>query len=481
MLGLCFAGLALLCIFLLIFRKYEFTVIEETCGKHWHNFFNACSLWIGRWIYKDNISQREELRCLHPLGNIKEMMMDKQIKIGQLVIVLWLVIPVSGIGLLLLFKQECKIRDGFRIERQIDDGTAETIIASAYGESFVIESIRIPINDKLVDAGEREILFEQAKMYILDAVKGKNASFSEVRESLNLVTSIPETSMTVSWNMDQAPYIFSDGSIDAVRIPDDGVVQTLTAILDYGSEQQSVNVEMRVYPPIKSLEDIVIDEIMQQIEAENMDGQYKDNFMLPSKAAGQTIEWKEAKNNMAMQIILLMILLSVVWGIYCAGKGKREIKKREQQLKEDYPNFIHKLVLLTNAGVNTRSALQMITESGKKQNGVRTRYVYEETEVILKLMQHGIAEIKAYEMFGKNCGDRLYIKLGMLMIQCVKMGASGMNELLSGMADEALMMHRDQIRQKGEIAGTKLLMPMGLMLVVVFMILVVPAFLSINI
>ena len=55
-----------------------------------------------------------------------------------------------------------------------------------------------------------------------------------------------------------------------------------------------------------------------------------------------------------------------------------------------------------------------------------------------------------------------------------------MNELMSGMADEAMMIQRDQIRQKSERAGTKLLMPMGMLLTVVFMILVVPAFLSMN-
>ena len=53
--------------------------------------------------------------------------------------------------------------------------------------------------------------------------------------------------------------------------------------------------------------------------------------------------------------------------------------------------------------------------------------------------------------------------------------------MMSETADEAMMMKREQAKNEGEKVGTKLLMPMGIMLAVVLVILVVPAFLTINI
>jgi hypothetical protein len=56
-----------------------------------------------------------------------------------------------------------------------------------------------------------------------------------------------------------------------------------------------------------------------------------------------------------------------------------------------------------------------------------------------------------------------------------------MQELLDGEAAEAYMRQKLYIRQRGEEASTKLLLPMGIMLVLVFVILLVPAMMSMNV
>ncbi len=96
-------------------------------------------------------------------------------------------------------------------------------------------------------------------------------------------------------------------------------------------------------------------------------------------------------------------------------------------------------------------------------------------------MNQGISEVQVYESFGKRCQNASYLKLGTLMVQCTKKGAKGMTKIMADTADEAMMQKREYILRKGEQISTKLLLPMGLLLIVVMAVLIVPAFLSMNV
>lgn len=96
-------------------------------------------------------------------------------------------------------------------------------------------------------------------------------------------------------------------------------------------------------------------------------------------------------------------------------------------------------------------------------------------------MQDGMGERKAYENFGRRCCQPQYRKFASLLMQNVRKGTRGMQQLLDAEAEEAFQQRKAYARQLGEEAGTKLLLPMGLMLVLVFAILLLPAMLSLGI
>ena len=64
------------------------------------------------------------------------------------------------------------------------------------------------------------------------------------------------------------------------------------------------------------------------------------------------------------------------------------------------------------------------------------------------------------------------------MIQNMKKGTEDLLLQLSGEASEAFSLRKIQARQLGEEAGTKLLLPMVMMLAVVMATLMIPAFMS---
>ena len=125
---------------------------------------------------------------------------------------------------------------------------------------------------------------------------------------------------------------------------------------------------------------------------------------------------------------------------------------------------------------------KIVDDYGKqKRNSGRTRWAYEEMEITLKEMQNGVPELECYEHFAKRCDLLPYIKLGALLAQNLKKGTKGLWIQMEMEAHQAMNDRKNQIKKLGEEAGTKLLIPMLLMLVVVLSIVIVPAFLSIQI
>ena len=92
----------------------------------------------------------------------------------------------------------------------------------------------------------------------------------------------------------------------------------------------------------------------------------------------------------------------------------------------------------------------------------------------------GVSEKECYENFGSRCGLQPYMKLGALLSQNLRKGTKGLADALRLEGLHAFEERKAIARRRGEEAGTKLLLPMFLMLAVVLVIVIVPAFLSIS-
>lgn len=78
--------------------------------------------------------------------------------------------------------------------------------------------------------------------------------------------------------------------------------------------------------------------------------------------------------------------------------------------------------------------------------------------------------------FGRRCETQEYIRLGALLSQNLRKGGKGLGQLLKTEAIQAQEERKAHAKRAGEEAGTKLLLPMFLMLAVVLVIVIVPAF-----
>ena len=84
--------------------------------------------------------------------------------------------------------------------------------------------------------------------------------------------------------------------------------------------------------------------------------------------------------------------------------------------------------------------------------------------------------MKAYEHFGRRCRIPSYNKLATLLSQNIRKGAANLPLLLREESKDAFEERKHLARSMGEKAGTKLLVPMMMLLGITLVIIMVPAF-----
>ena len=93
-------------------------------------------------------------------------------------------------------------------------------------------------------------------------------------------------------------------------------------------------------------------------------------------------------------------------------------------------------------------------------------------------LKSGISEARVYKEFGRRCKLKQYMKLASLIDQNRKSGVAGLKQLLEVESVEAWEERKNSAKRLGEEASTRLLMPLFIMLGIVMIMIMLPAFMS---
>ena len=160
------------------------------------------------------------------------------------------------------------------------------------------------------------------------------------------------------------------------------------------------------------------------------------------------------------------------------------------EMKLDYPQIINKFNLYIKSGMTIRKAWFKIAGEYEKDQKEKEQIsdkacgrkkAYEEMVNVMYKISGGASEGECYEEYGIRCNLSEYRKFGMMLSQNLRKGTRGLTELLEREAEDAFEQRKNLAKKAGEEAGTKLMIPLFLMLIIVFAIVIVPAFFSIRI
>lgn len=143
------------------------------------------------------------------------------------------------------------------------------------------------------------------------------------------------------------------------------------------------------------------------------------------------------------------------------------IKVREDDISRDFADMVSKMALLINAGMITREAWESIAETGQGT-------LYDEMRATVIDMRNGTPEVDAYIAFGSRCGVPLVKKFTSMLAQNL---SKGNKELVAFLKTETVVSWEEKkhfVRRKGEAAANKLMLPLGLILVGIFIMILVP-------
>lgn len=219
-------------------------------------------------------------------------------------------------------------------------------------------------------------------------------------------------------------------------------------------------------------------QLQQAITAED-EGSLGENMLsLPTEIDGQRIYYSEHEDRSYLLLPLLGVIAAMA--IYMRqGQARRtEKKQREALLMLDYSELVSKLMVYIGAGLTVRNALETISQhfDALIARGIKAdRPLYQELRTMVIQFRRNMPESEIYLSFGRRVNLKPYTKLFSLIEQNRMNGARNLRAMLELEMEDAFEQRKTTARRLGEEAGTKLLLPLFIMLGIVMIIVIVPA------
>ena len=386
------------------------------------------------------------------------------------------VILLVGLGITIALGintwQERKLTNGYELlKNDQEEGDYEEHLIARVGEE------KIPL---AVLVKERALTEKEAKEEILKAremlpayLMGENESLKNVTTDLNFITRVPDTYVEVQWVERGSEFFSYDGEIKEDLELLEMVELKVSAILSCQGISEDYETTITLMP--KSLK--VSEALLNQIEKQQEEKPENEVLILPDTYEGKTVTWKKVPDYTFLWIFVLTVLSVLLLKLGQKRDGEEEKKKRLERLEREYAQIVSKFTMLLSAGLSVRNAWERIVLLYRRKEDTQN-IVFQELNWGLMQMQKGVPELEVYEVFGIRTGLVHYKKMMAIFISDRKRGSVN---LLDAMNQEMLLAWEEKkrkTRQHGEKIGTKLLIPMMGMLGIVFVIILVPAFLS---
>ena len=420
---------------------------------------------------------KERLRRLYPTKDEERLVCDfymKKIRLIALVLITGLFL---GLLLWVVQKRDVKLSDQGEILRENAEGQDLTVPVIVSTEEYGDVNMDILVEKQGYSEEELETVFADAKEWLKETMPGDNQSLTCVRSDLIFPEVYKNTDVEIFYRSSDYSLIRQNGTVNNEALEEPEEVEIIAQFC-YEDTVQEHSYEICVYPlqltKAEEFQKILTDLLL----AEDSGQKESDRLILPTKVDGVLVHYREKLDASPVYLVLLSVLCAVF--LY-KGMDKdldKLYEERQSKLRFAYPDFVSSLALLVGAGMSVSGAIRRIYEDKK---GGKVTPLEEELGIYVRNLDNGVMEERALEDFGKRCALVPYRKFCSLLCINMKKGSLNLQTMLEKEAQEAFEEHQMHIRQLGEEASTKLLLPMILMLAVVMVVIMVPAFLSYQI
>lgn len=179
---------------------------------------------------------------------------------------------------------------------------------------------------------------------------------------------------------------------------------------------------------------------------------------------------------LSQEVLILFIgfLMAGLSVYYFMTLSQTKIRKRSDELLNDFSEAVSKLALMTNAGMIMREAWTDVAYG-------RDSVLYDEMQKTCDDMNNGISETEAIRRFGVRCIIPEIKKFSATIIQGIEKGNRELAMMLEQQSDEIWEMKQQRIKRFGAKANTKLMVPMFIMFIGILVMIVIPVFSNLGV
>lgn len=374
--------------------------------------------------------------------------------------------------------------DGNLLRTEPGTGSQETTMNLEIPELDETIPYPVRIGEREYTIAEREELFQRAQEEINQTFPAEGENIDHITKPVNLPDTLAGGMVSADWSFTDSTILGADGTIQSDAVPDRGMLIQVQVTLHYKSYECLYEFPCYVFPEKIDGKDALLRRLELVLGKNSLQNQEEAEQVLPKTIGGYTLLWKSPQSHTPLVILVLGVTAAAAVLFLEKEQKRRQEELRKKQLQMEYPQMVAKMALLLGAGMTVRQAWERVCEGYERQreqgNGQRSE-LYEEMQTTYRQMRDGIGESRAYEQFGERSGMSLYRRFSMLLIQNLQKGNAGLLSAMETEADRAFEERKNNAKKLGEEAGTKLLLPMMLMMSIVILIVMVPAVMTMQI
>lgn len=173
-------------------------------------------------------------------------------------------------------------------------------------------------------------------------------------------------------------------------------------------------------------------------------------------------------------IIVVFIMFAAVAYYYVSTLPSSILQKKTNKILNEFADVVSKLALLVNAGMIMREAWEKVAYTGDGE-------FYQEMQRVIVNINNGMSEIDAYTEFGTRCTSPEIKKFTSTIIQGLVKGNRELVEMIKQQSREIWDSKRHRVKQQGEKAASKLLIPICIMFIGILIMIIVPIFANLGV
>lgn len=408
--------------------------------------------------------------------------------------ILFLLLAANVISLILTFTHE---EQEIVIEKN-GYGEEEQQIGFLFKSGKTTENVTIEIRPRRLTKDQANQRMTDAFTYLDTHLKGENTSLSQITKKLDFSLDDEKYPFDVEFQSENYALIDEEGNLQNKREEltalgytreqqSQGIPITLKVILKYEEIRKEKTYELIIFPKEESLLEKQFAKVREEIEKKEEKALYDEKLVLPTTIEDVQIARTDTGEVTPAHVLFMGFLAAGLLLLREQENNRIEERKRQEMLKRSYPWFVNEMVLLFGAGMQMKNILATLIneyeKSTSKGNARGEDYrgaLIAELKKAYNSLELGMPEEQVYYHLGRRLKLPCYIKLMTLLEQNVKRGTKGLTNIFEQEEMNALEERKNLAKRYGEEAGTKLLGPMILLLLIVMLIVMIPAFLSFS-